>query len=181
MESALFFGAWTFCCRSISRFTPTTVDHPSWCISGTWRFRQIFGHHIYIHHIAASHLSMLRRFAFIPLFMLGQRSPESCSLWGSDAPQMHIAGLKVYSWDGGWMGDIPLPNSLITVGLFIFCRSNAQFLAIMLHLHILWLSMATSMTGIAAPSQESDGVNWFNWYQRKCPYNLHMVELYQSI
>ena len=134
-----------------------------------------------VHHIAASHLSMLRRFAFIPLFMLGQRSPESCSLWGSDAPQMHIAGLKVYSWDGGWMGDILLPNSLITVGLFIFCRSNAQFLAIMIHLHILWLSMATSMTGIAAPSQESDGVNWFNWYQRKCPYNLHMVALYQSI
>ena len=31
----------------------------------------------YLHHIAASHLSMLRRFAFIPLFMLGQRSPDA--------------------------------------------------------------------------------------------------------
>mmetsp|Transcript_1210 Transcript_1210/g.2445 ORF Transcript_1210/g.2445 Transcript_1210/m.2445 type:complete len:246 (+) Transcript_1210:2-739(+) len=40
---------------------------------------------------------VLLRFAFIPLFMLGQRSPESCSLWGSDVGRMLLCLLLAIS------------------------------------------------------------------------------------
>ena len=110
----------------------------------------------YITNCSITSLSMLRRFAFIPLFMLGQRSPESCWLWGSDAPQMH--NMLTHSWafqvSIAGMGDgwgifhcqiVWWPWGETHV-LQVKCSVSGHFLTIWSHSE--WLSMATSMTGI---------------------------------
>ena len=40
---------------------------------------------------------VLLRFAFVPLFMLGQRSPETSELWGSDVGRMALCALFAIS------------------------------------------------------------------------------------
>lgn len=40
---------------------------------------------------------VLLRFAFVPLFMLGQRSPETSGLWGSDVGRMGLCALFAIS------------------------------------------------------------------------------------